>query len=139
MTINAILRGANVFIPDAAPELTGIVLTVRMWNTAEPTFVVDFSLTIEVEGHQPVKAQLTDMPETLRLNGESSTVLTAGMSLERKSAATPLGAAPMDGTLLFYAKIKKADVLRPSTVLKMTILDGNNQKHIVAHEVKDWL
>jgi hypothetical protein len=40
------LLGGNIFVPDGAPELTGIALNARIWNTGEPSAATGWALTI---------------------------------------------------------------------------------------------
>ena len=93
------------------------------------------------KGGLPVVAQLTMIPDNLRLGGGSinSAVIRASDALDVKTAKDPVAATPADGTLLFYVPLKKPVVLDPSTRLELSVKDIHGSESVARQLMGDWL
>jgi hypothetical protein len=140
--LSVLMIGGNVFIPDTSDmqDLTGIALKAKVWNTGSPSVATEWSLTVTPKGKTPVIAQWTQMPETLTLYGTpNSTIIHSSDALDKKTAESPIGDTPIDGTLLFYVKIQKSVVLDPSTRLDLSVKDIHGGTGSDTHLMGDWL
>jgi hypothetical protein len=137
------MLGGNVFEPDAKDmhnRLTGIGINAKIWNTGAPSVATEWSLSVIPEKATPVIAQLTKIPETLRLSGSiNSAVIRSSESLEDKTKTAPVQATPVEGTLLFYAPIKREMVLAPSTRLELIVKDIEGKETKITKVMGDWL
>jgi hypothetical protein len=134
-----LLSGGNIFIPDQAPDLTGIVLDATVINTGSPSAAVDWHLSVIPEEGKPQQAQLTRMPPSLVARGPVNTAyLSASESLDESTLKTPLETnVPRSGKLLFYIKIPKAQVM--TSVIELSVTDTNGDPFMVRQNLKDWL
>ncbi len=141
--LSVLMLGGNVFVPngsDMQEQLTGIALTGKVWNTGTPSVAVEWSLTVTLKGQAAVSAQWTQIPEVLTLNGTpNSTVIHSSDALDKKTANSPIGDTPIEGTLLFYGKLPKTAVLDPSTRLDLSVRDIYGDIASSTHLVGDWL
>jgi hypothetical protein len=134
------MSGANVFVPDEARDLTGIALDATVWNTGTPTRATEWNLAVIPQGKRPVIAQLTAIPEFLRLGGAiNSGVIRGSDALDQKTLAADIGNSPISGKLLFYVPMKQEVVLAPSTRLELSVKDINKKETIIAKRMGDWL
>jgi hypothetical protein len=121
------LLGGNIFTPDAKDvrnRLTGIVLDISVWNTGAPSVATEWSLFVVAQNAAPVPAQVTEIPEALRLGGLiNSAVIRSSESLQDKTKVTPISNAPVQGKLLFYVTMKLEIVRAASTRLELTVKD----------------
>lgn len=134
------LLGGNIFVPDQAPEFTGIALDVRINNIGTPSFAANWQMFIE-HGYR-TRAQLTKPPEALTLHGTYGTVvLHASDSLEQKALERPIrdGETPLEGWLLFYVSLKKTVVQSPDTVLDLEVEDSRGHKFYAQQKMGEWL
>jgi hypothetical protein len=97
------MLGCNIFVPDDAPDLTGIAIETQIHNIGSSSFATNWTLDVRTK-QDTVKAQFTAMPESLTLHGNAgAVVLHASQSLEGKTIATfGDGDAPIRGVLLFW-------------------------------------
>ncbi len=134
------LSGANVFIPDLMPDVTGIAIDARIWNTGAPSIVTKWSMKIIPNGAPPVVAQLTAMPNVLTAIGPfNSTKLLASNSLEIKVRETQVSLTPISGVLLFYVSLPKTLVQANETNWEITAEDIYGKETKVVQLVGDWL
>ncbi len=135
--------GGNVFTPDAKDvrdRLTGIGLSAKVWNTGTPSIATEWLLFVIPKNETPVIAQLTEIPESLRISGPiNSTVIRASDSLQAKTKITPVQATPVEGTLLFYVAMKREIVLSPSTRLELIVKDIDGRETKATKIMGDWL
>jgi hypothetical protein len=134
------LLGGNIFVPDKAPELTGIALDVRINNIGTPSIAANWNMFVE-HGHK-TRAQLTKPPEALTLRGPAGMVLLhASESLERKAMERPLrdGDSPLEGWLLFYVPLQKSVVQSSDTVLHLTVEDSKGHTFSAKQRMGEWL
>lgn len=138
--LRLILLGANVFVPDEAPTLTGIGLDARVWNTGVPSVAVAWSLTILPKGQTPVVAQYTTMPPEIRAGGEfNSAVLRASDSLGIKTLKEPIQSTPIDGVLLFYVALPKSVVENGDTWWELSVTDMYGVESTTRKKMAEWL
>jgi len=134
------LLGANVFIPDQWPSVTGIGLQTRVWNTGALSIVTDWTLKVIPNGKQAVVAQLTEMPNVLTATGEISTgILRAEDSLEKKTRTAQVGITPVDGTLLFYIPLPRDVVRANDTTWELTAKDIYEKETAVSQLLGNWI
>lgn len=134
------VSGANIFIPNERPELTGIAVNARIWNTGAPSIVTNWSMKIIPNGETPVVAQLTAVPNVLRVTGISiSTNILASDSLETKTNNTHVGITPIFGVLLFYVALPKNIVQANNTCWEITAKDINEKETKIVQLVGNWL
>src|SRR5262249_17529519 len=107
--------GSNVFIPTAEPTFTGMAIELRVWNTGKPGKILEWGLVIiPPDGHKPIIAQLTRIPETLTASGAKvGAIIRAQDALYAKALESDVGMDPITGTLLFYATHPKNIVTNP--------------------------
>jgi len=137
------MLGGNIFVPDA-PDLhdqyTGIALVVRIWNTGKPSIATSWSLVVVPQGQQPVVAQFTKIPDQLRAGGQlNSAVIRASDDLDPKTIRAPVTDIPLQGTLLFYVKLKKAIVVDPGTRLELSVQDAYGTEYVANKNIRDWM
>lgn len=137
------MLGGNIFIPNApgaVGHLTGIGLNVKIWNIGAPSVVTEWSLFVIPKNEIPVIAQLTEMPESLRVGGiNNSAVIRSQDSLESKTKITPVETTPIEGTLLFYVPLQQEIVLMPSTRLELIAKDINGKETKSTKTIGDWM
>lgn len=137
------MSGANVFIPDAPDvrnRLTGIVIDAKIWNTGASSVATEWNLCIIPEGGLPVVAQLTKIPNNLRVRGElNSFVINSSESLEDKVSQNHITTMPVTGKLLFYVQLPKEVVQRPSTRWELSVKDIYGKETKFSQRVGDWL
>jgi len=140
--LKVLMTGANIFIPNAPDmrrHLTGLAIDVRVWNTAKPSIATDWGLSV-IAGGRIVKAQLTRIPDELRVSGTiNSTVIHASQDLSMKTSKEPVGNTVQEGTLLFYVNLDKATVVSASTQLELSVKDENGAASTARQSVGDWL
>lgn len=138
-----LLLGGNIFIPsekDVCDRLTGISIDAKIWNIGAKSVTTEWILYVIPEGELPVIAQHTEMPDNLFASGQyNSAIIRSSDSLDIKTKYDPVGISPIEGTILFYAKIKQEVVLAPSTRLELIVKDifGNETKS--SKRIGDWL
>jgi hypothetical protein len=138
--LHLVIPSANVFVPVAEPELTGIGVEARVWNTGVPSIATEWTMKIIPNGKVPATAQLTVMPNVLEATGEfNSAKLLASNSLESKTKITPIGITPVSGVLLFYVALPKNVVQSPDTSWEIGVKDIYERETAVAKLVGDWL
>lgn len=138
--LRLIMLGSNVFIPDSAPNMTGIGLDARVWNTGASSIAVSWSLTIMPKGKTPVLAQFTKMPEMLRAGGElNSAILRASDSLEAKTLKEPIKSTPIDGVLLFYVKLPQSVIIDGETWWELSVTDMYGVESTTRKKLGDWI
>ncbi|MCX6634066.1 MAG: hypothetical protein NT090_03080 [Acidobacteria bacterium] len=99
-----------------------------------------FLLVVIPKGGMPVVAQLTMIPEQLRVGGSiNSGVIRASDALDVRTAKYPVAATPVDGTLLFCVPLKKSLVLDPSTRLELSVKDIRESESAARQPMGDWL
>ena len=138
------LLGGNVFVPglpDMRERFTGIALNVRVRNAGAPSIAVDWRLFVVPQGGSPVQAQLTQIPEVLRLGGEfNSVVVRSSDDLHVTAARDPIPTGrAMEGTLLFYVPLPKPVVDAPSTRLELSVRDINGSESVATQLQSDWV
>jgi hypothetical protein len=133
------ILGGNVFIPDGH-SLTGIALDTRVWNTGVHSVVTSWDLVVMPKGTIPTIAQLTPIPEIIRVNGmQNSAIIRASNALDSKVKATPVGPIPVEGILLFYVKLPQHIVLDDDTKLVLTAKDIFDVETCKVQRMGDWL
>jgi hypothetical protein len=119
--------GGNIFTPNASDvrsRLTGMGLTVQIWNTGSPSVATEWSLVVTPQGKGPVVAQLTKIPEQLIATGKiNSSVLRSSDDLSVIAASREIRSIPINGTLLFYVALDQATVLNPTTQIRLAVRD----------------
>ncbi|MFZ1961928.1 MAG: hypothetical protein WAU78_00405 [Roseiarcus sp.] len=134
------MSGANVFVPDKIPGVTGIGLDAKIWNTGALSIVTVWSLVVIPNGAKPVVAQLTQMPNVLTANGPfNSARLLAGNSLEAKTKDTTVGDEPVSGVLLFYVQLPQDVVVAPNTVWTLIAKDAFEKETQISQLMGDWI
>lgn len=134
------ISGANVFVPDAKPNWTGIAIDAQVWNTGTPSIATGWAMKIIPNGGAAVTAQLTAMPNVLSATGPfNSANLLATNSLERKATHDKVGETPVNGVLLFYTTLSKDVAQAPDTVWEVSVRDIYERETKVSHLVGDWL
>lgn len=135
--------GAGVFDPDATDMRgvwTGIGINAKIWNTGTSSVATEWLLFVIPENETPVIAQLTEIPDSLRVSGSiNSTVIRASESLESKTKNMPVGTTPVEGTLLFYVAMRREIILKPSTRLELIVKDINGKETKVTKVMGDWM
>jgi hypothetical protein len=139
----SISEGGNVFIPVAEDlrvrdRFTGIALKAKIWNVGAPSVAIEWSLFVIPQNVTPVVAQLTTIPESLRLEGPINSVIRASDSLEAKTKTVPVKMTPVEGVLLFVVPLTQEIVLIPSTRLELTVKDINGIETKVSKLIGDW-
>jgi hypothetical protein len=135
-----LLQGANIFIPDADPKLTGIVLDVIITNTGTPSVALDWSLSVVPSTGAPKAAQFTEMPKSLVARGPSHTAyyLNASESLALSTLNDPLETnIPRSGKLLFYIALPKQTVV--DSMLELSVTDVKGNHFMVRQNTSEWL
>ena len=129
-------------MPDA-PDLrhfAGIALDVRIWNNGVPSPVTEWRLIVIPPGRSPTIAQITEIPDVLRLGGaKNSAVLRTADDLSRKLAHEDVGAKPTDGTVLFYVKLDKPLVMLEETQLELSVKDAFGTETVTKQRMGDWM
>jgi hypothetical protein len=136
------MSGGNVFVPDAPDMrgLTGIALTVQVWNTGGGSVAIDWSLSVTPKGKPPIKAQLTKIPEQLVATGKPGpAVIRSADSLVAKTEANPIGTTPVAGTLLFYVRLERQTVLNAATELRLSVKDIYGVETAITQLMGNWL
>jgi hypothetical protein len=135
-----ILLGMSTFTPDQAPGITGINIAARLWNTGAPSIAIAWSLVLLPNGRVPILAQYTMKPETLRAAGDfQSSIMRASGGLDVKTSTTPVGEIPIDGDILFYARIPSEVIKHPETWIEMSVKDKYERDVVAKQKVGDWL
>jgi hypothetical protein len=138
--LHVAMSGANVFVPDKIPDVTGIGLDAKVWNTGAPSIVTSWSLMVTPNGGAPTAAQLTQMPNVLMASGQfKSARLLAENSLEYKTNDNQVGNKPVSGVLLFYIKLPKNIVQSDKTVWTLIAKDENETETRTSQLLGDWL
>ena len=138
--IHISLLGANVFIPDSEPNLTGIAIDARVWNTGRPTNITEWKLEILPNGKDPVLAQFTKMPNVITAKGKiNSASIRLRDSLADKSLENKIAQTPVEGVILFYVSLPKAVVQNDTTVWRLSIKDLDERETTTSHLLGDWL
>jgi hypothetical protein len=134
-----LLSGANVFVPDGEPGLTGIILDVIITNTGSPSVALDWQLSVIPKTGSPKQAQLTKMPPSLVARGQINTAhASSNESLEDLTRREPLQPdVPYSGKLLFYVALPKPDVL--TGVFELSVTDVKGHPFMVRKDVNEWL
>jgi len=137
------ISGGNVFLPDA-PDLhnkvTGIALNAKVWNTGGPSVATEWNLFIIPQGATPLRAQLTKIPEHLKVGGAfNSLVIYASDALDAKTSQTQISSMPIEGVLLFYLPIPKVVIQAPSTRWELSVKDIYGNETRFNQLVGDWL
>jgi hypothetical protein len=134
-----LLQGSNIFIPDAEPSLTGIVLDVIITNSGTPSVALDWKLSVVPATGAPRTAQLTKIPQSLVARGRNNTAhVSASESLVESTLSSPLETdVPRSGKLLFYVALPKKDVMDSTLELSVTDVKGN--PFIVRQNISEWL
>ncbi len=137
------MMGANVFsqgAEDVRDRLTGIAIEAKVCNTGAPSVATGWLLFVIPENALPVAAQLTKIPESLRLEGPiNSTIIRASESLVAKTKTTPVQTTPVEGRLLFYAPMKRENILAPTTRLELVVRDIYGSETKTTQLMGDWL
>lgn len=136
--IKLLIRGGNIFVAEHGELLTGIALSVKVWNTGKPNTVVKWSLTVTPSGIPGETVDSKAMPDVLTLNGPPTTVLRSEDSLERKVEEAEIGVIPKAGTLLFYVRLPKETVLSHATVLRLEAQDSYGESVLAQQKIGDW-
>jgi hypothetical protein len=134
-----LLQGANIFIPDTEPNLTGIALDVIITNTGAPSVALDWSLSVVPSTGSPKAAQLTKMPKSLVARGPSNTAyINSSESLEESTLTDSLETnIPRSGKLLFYIALPKQAVM--DSVLELSVTDVKGNHFLVRQKTSEWL
>lgn len=134
------IDSANVFVPDAKPDLTGIGLDARIWNTGTASPATGWAMKIIPNGGQPISSQLTTLPNVLSATGPfNSSRMLAANSLVLKTNNNNVGDSPIAGILLFYVALPQAIVQAPETVWELTVRDIHEKETTIRQLVGDWL
>lgn len=139
--IKAYLMGGSIFESTEFPGgATGLTINLKVWNIGSPTLIIKWELYIIPRGHTPEKAQYTEMPDVLRLNGAiNSAVVKGADSIAKKLENTELEKNPVGGTLLFYSRLPKNAVIDKHTRLELVIHDLNGGEHKFEQLIGEWL
>ncbi len=140
--IKLAMVGANVFEPDMASVhgMTGIALNAKIWNTGSPSVATDWSLFVLTKNTPPIRAQLTGIPDSLRVGGPvNSIVIRSSDSLEEKTKLIDLTQIPVYGYLLFYVKMKRQVVLSQGTIFELCVKDIFGKETKIEQRMSDWL
>ena len=135
--------GARIFTPDG-PDVgdrrTGIALDALVWNSGADSFATNWTLRVMPKGAAPSTAELTKIPDMLRLGGAAdSAVIRASDSLSEKTLHVPITSCPTEGMLLFYVRLRQDTVLAPSTRLELAVKDAKGAETSVSKPIGDWL
>lgn len=132
------LLGGNIFVPDQAPELTGIALDLRIWNLGVPSAAHSWRLAIRLANGNAVEAQFTKIPKTLRLKGPGGHVtIKETDSIDEKTKNQDIGRHPIEGIALFYTPTDKASVENSEVALSVEDIFGN--RTIATKKMSEWL
>jgi len=137
-----LIFGANVFVSGASDmrPLTGIALATKVWNTGEPSVTTEWNLAIIPQGQAPVIAQLTKIPEHLKLEGPiNSTVVRSTDALDEKTARNPVEKGPIEGVLLFYVPLPKSTVQAKTTRWELSVKDLYGVETLATKTMDEWL
>jgi len=134
-----LIPGANIFIPEQAPHLTGIALDVIVTNTGKPSVALDWKLSVIPKVGLPQLAQLTKMPTSLVARGEHNTAhISASESLVDSTQNDPLQTdTPRTGKLLFYIALPKPDVI--TSVFELSVTDVSGKLFMERKDLNEWL
>jgi hypothetical protein len=136
------ISGGNVFTPEAPDvrdRLTGIAINAKVWNTGNPSVATEWGLAVIPKGQIPVVAQLTTIPDQLRLGGPyNSVIIRSSDALNVKTAKEPI-VNPIDGTLLFYVKLQRSVVLDAATQVELSVKDIYGSETVVRQLMGNWL
>lgn len=134
------MLGANIFVPDQVTQpITGIALDVRIMNAGVPSIATDWNLVVtEINGHT-INAQLTRVPNRLTLNGKGGKVAIRDTnSLDVLAYQQPIQTGKgVEGTLLFYVKVPKSDVLQ--STFHLSVKDVTGKEVSATQYVRDWM
>ena len=136
------MSGANVFVPDGEglKQLTGIALNVKTWNTGTPSVAANWSLVVTPQSNVPVVAQLTKIPNSLKLSGNFNNVsINSVDALDVKTSSTPIGEIPVEGVLLFYVKLPKNVVSSSATHFELSVQDIYGNVSTTTQLMGNWL
>lgn len=136
------ILGANMFVPDKKPNITGIAVDVTIRNAGAPSIAADWRmLVIDAKG-KAIEAQLTKPPKRLSISGENgSFVLTdQDFTLESASSRKPLaiGDPLIQGQLLFYVSMPKSRVMAPDTTLEIFVNDYKGKASSMKKRIGEW-
>lgn len=132
------LLNVNIFIPDARPDWTGLLLTIQIRNAGAPSIATDWRAALHLSDGRAVTAQLTRLTGALRL--ANHTYPLSDIALEEKAARSPLkiGDAPLESRILFYAPITKDNVMNPNTVVEIAVSDFAGREFSIQKRIGDW-
>lgn len=131
------IDGANIFVPDENTSMTGIALNAKVWNAGSDTILIDWDLRILPADAPAVAAQITIMPPLISMqHGEP---IKGSESLLDRLGSRPVPSTPLEGILLFYAKIPKQLVIDPDTVIELCARDIHSNSFTFKHRMGDWL
>lgn len=137
--LRLVTSGGNIFQPIDV-GMTGITLTTKVWNTGTPTVATEWGLSVIPQGRLPALAQLTKIPEHLRLGGKiNSAVVEAAEELDLKTAQTQISAFPVEGVLLFYVHLPLATVRNPATRFELSVQDIYGKETKISKLLGDWM
>lgn len=133
------MSGANVFIPDEAQHLCGVLIRTKIWNTGSPSAIVAWSLRVITATQESAECAALAMPARLDLKGDPAVSFSAADSLMIRTETTPVGPIPVIGQLLFYLELTKAAIIAPDTRLVLTVTDIYGKQTVATQLVADWL
>jgi hypothetical protein len=135
------MLGGNFFVPDKRPDLTGIALDVRIRNAGIPSIATDWALKVVLPDGTSIRPQLTKMPKTLTLKGQSGVVaLSSSESLDSTTFSRNIDAGnPAEGQLLFYTPTPKSVIVNPHTILVLSVQDVAGKIFSATQEIGSWL
>jgi len=135
-----ILLGINTFSPDGALGITGINIRARLWNTGAPSVAIVWSLVVLPKGQVPILAQYHQKPETMRAAGDfQSSIMRASDGLDSKTSTNAVGEMPIDGDILFYARMPLEVARHPETWIEMAVKDKYERDTVAKQKIGDWL
>lgn len=121
--IKLFMMGGNIFSSALNGEpMTGIAIDARVWNVGNPAAIVRWRLEI-IPIDTPFSCDLSEIPDTLTLNGPVQTVIHGADALDKRVGVQLVGAAPFQGRLLFYSELPQATVMSPNTRLRLIAED----------------
>lgn len=132
------LSGGNIFVPDAAKNLTGIALNTSVWNIGAPSAAIAWGIEVVGANGRRASTHAHAIPPKITLRGAPDCEILSESSLIEKTK-TPVTKEPITGVLLFYVDMPKDQIEHPAATLEVWVTDIFGARTAVKQGMKSWL
>lgn len=116
-----VLRGGSAFNPGETTEVAGVAASVLIWNTGDPTHIVEWSLVISV-GDISYKGQYSNVnPNGMSDAQTGHKIVSWEETFEARRTA--IGEEPIDCVVVFFFRAPLQDLIGPLAIWHISFSD----------------